>query len=151
MEQPAQKIDILQKINDYQEIILTFAALLQKENQALRDYDVVKVSGLYERKTQIVTIYRNLVAFFIKHQEVLAALDNEAKTKLKEDALKLDALLQENNLLLQTRMETSKSVIGTIVNVAKMTTKSNSTSYGAQGQFSPIDSQHSALAINRTL
>ncbi|MFR6464264.1 MAG: hypothetical protein ACLUQJ_01965 [Alphaproteobacteria bacterium] len=48
-------------------------------------------------------------------------------------------------------METSKSVIGSIVNVAKMTSKSNSTSYGAQGQFNQPDNQHSAIAVNRTL
>ena len=151
MEHSGQQIDVQQKISDYQEIIHTFAALLQEENQALRDYDVVSVSELYEQKAQIVTVYRNLVAFFIKHQEILASMESTAKANLKEASLKLDALLQENNLLLQTRMETSKSVIGTIVNVAKMTTKSKSTSYGAQGQFSPLDNQHSALAVNRTL
>lgn len=151
MEQLEQQVDLQKKISDYQEIILTFAELLQQENQALRDYDIIKVSEMYEQKAKIVAVYRNLVAFFIKNQHFLAAMDNEAKSKLKEDSLKLDALLQENNLLLKTRMETSKSVIGTIVGVAKMTTKSNSTSYGAQGNFSPLDSQHSAMAINRTL
>lgn len=151
MEQVDQQINIQKKIDDYQEIILTFAELLREENQALQSYDVIKVSDLYEQKAQIVTVYRNLVAFFIKHQDILSGMADDAKAKLKEDSLKLDALLQENNLLLQTRMETSKSVIGTIVNVAKMTTNSNSTSYGAQGKFSPPDNQHSSLAINRTL
>ena len=51
MEHSGQQIDVQQKISDYQEIIHTFAALLQEENQALRDYDVVSVSELYEQKS----------------------------------------------------------------------------------------------------
>lgn len=151
MEQLEQQVDMQKKLSDYQEIILSFAELLQQENQALRDYDIIRVSEMYEQKARIVTVYRNLVAFFIKNQQILAALDNQAKAKLKEDSLKLETLLQDNKVLLKTRMETSKSVIGTIVNVAKMTTKSNATSYGAQGDFAPLDNQHSAMAINRTL
>ena len=148
MEQAEQQTEMQKKISDYQEILLTFAELLQEENQALRDYNVVRVSEMYEQKAQIVSVYRNLVAYFIKN---LASMDDEAKATLKQNSLKLDELLRENDLLLKTRMETSKSVIGSIVNVAKMTSKSNSTSYGAQGQFNQPDNQHSAIAVNRTL
>ena len=146
-----QQTEMQKKISDYQEILLTFAELLQEENQALRDYNVVRVSEMYEQKAQIVSVYRNLVAYFIKNQHALASMDDEAKATLKQNSLKLDELLRENDLLLKTRMETSKSVIGSIVNVAKMTSKSNSTSYGAQGQFNQPDNQHSAIAVNRTL
>ena len=141
MEQAEQQTEMQKKISDYQEILLTFAELLQEENQALRDYNVVRVSEMYEQKAQIVSVYRNLVAYFIKNQHALASMDDEAKATLKQNSLKLD----------ETRMETSKSVIGSIVNVAKMTSKSNSTSYGAQGQFNQPDNQHSAIAVNRTL
>ena len=151
MEQAEQQTEMQKKISDYQEILLTFAELLQEENQALRDYNVVRVSEMYEQKAQIVSVYRNLVAYFIKNQHALASMDDEAKATLKQNSLKLDELLRENDLLLKTRMETSKSVIGSIVNVAKMTSKSNSTSYGAQGQFNQPDNQHSAIAVNRTL
>ena len=151
MEQAEQQTEMQKKISDYQEILLTFAELLQEENQALRDYNVVRVSEMYEQKAQIVSVYRNLVAYFIKNQHALASMDDEAKATLKQNSLKLDELLRENDLLLKTRMETSKSVIGSIVNVATMTSKSNSTSYGAQGQFNQPDNQHSAIAVNRTL
>lgn len=151
MEQAEQQTEMQKKISDYQEILLTFAELLQEENQALRDYNVVRVSEMYEQKAQIVSVYRNLVAYFIKNQHALASMDDEAKATLKQNSLKLDELLRENDLLLKTRMETSKSVIGSIVNVAKMTSKSNSTSYGALGQFNQPDNQHSAIAVNRTL
>ena len=151
MEQAEQQTEMQKKISDYQEILLTFAELLQEENQALRDYNVVRVSEMYEQKAQIVSVYRNLVAYFIKNQHALASMDDEAKATLKQNSLKLDELLRENDLLLKTRMETSKSGIGSIVNVAKMTSKSNSTSYGAQGQFNQPDNQHSAIAVNRTL
>ena len=144
MEQAEQQTEMQKKISDYQEILLTFAELLQEDN-------VVRVSEMYEQKAQIVSVYRNLVAYFIKNQHALASMDDEAKATLKQNSLKLDELLRENDLLLKTRMETSKSVIGSIVNVAKMTSKSNSTSYGAQGQFNQPDNQHSAIAVNRTL
>ena len=50
MEQAEQQTEMQKKISDYQEILLTFAELLQEENQALRDYNVVRVSEMYEQK-----------------------------------------------------------------------------------------------------
>ena len=74
MEQAEQQTEMQKKISDYQEILLTFAELLQEENQALRDYNVVRVSEMYEQKAQIVSVYRNLVAYFIKNQHALASM-----------------------------------------------------------------------------
>ena len=53
MEQAEQQTEMQKKISDYQEILLTFAELLQEENQALRDYNVVRVSEMYEQKARL--------------------------------------------------------------------------------------------------
>ena len=150
MEQIENITDMQNKISDYMDILHSFIDFLQQENQALREYDVLKVSDMYTQKVKIVSAYRNMVAFFIKNQSALLSMKKEYLSQIKDISSHLDLLLKENDLLLQTRMETSKSVIGSIVNVAKMTNKSNSTSYGAQGQFNALDNQHSSLAINRT-
>ncbi|MGN0914343.1 MAG: hypothetical protein ACI4OW_05570, partial [Alphaproteobacteria bacterium] len=70
-----QNEDFNRKIADYKEIINSFSDLLSIENEALRNYDTDAVTALYEQKTKIVTVYRNLVAYFIKNQEVLKALE----------------------------------------------------------------------------
>lgn len=143
--------EINDKVADLQDVILGFADLLRKENEALRKFDVEAVSNLYEQKSKTVSAYRSMSAFFIKNQKYLAEIDTELKDSLKEASLELDALLKENELLLKAKMETSKKVMDTIINIAKVTNNRNATSYGAHGNYSPLDNNKNALAINRTL
>lgn len=150
MEQ-AQLQDVTNKLSDFKEIVTSFCELLSTENTALQDFDVEKVSDLFERKSKIVSAYRSHVAYFIKNQNELALIDEEKRKEMKAVATRLDELLKENDLLLKTRMDTSKTVMDTIVNIAKVTNNVNSTSYGAQGRYSPLDNNKNALAINRTL
>ena len=142
---------IKNKVNDYCEIIAAFSALLTEENAALEAYDVKKIADLYENKLQLVTAYRNMTAFFIKNQEGLKALDESIRAPLRVSAKALDDLLKTNDTLLKAKMETSKLVMDTVVNIAKMTNKNNSTAYGAQGNYAPADNNGNALSINRTL
>ena len=143
--------EINDKVADLQDVILGFADLLRKENEALRKFDVEAVSNLYEQKSKTVSAYRSMSAFFIKNQKYLAEIDTELKDSLKDASLELDALLKENELLLKAKMETSKKVMDTIINIAKVTNNRNATSYGAHGNYSPLDNNKNALAINRTL
>lgn len=139
------------KVEDLLDVIDGFADLLKKENDALRKFDVEAVGSLYEQKAKIVSAYRSMSAFFIKNQNYLSNADTELKQDLKDASQELDALLKENELLLKTRMETSKNVMDTIINIAKVTNNRNATSYGAHGTYSPLDNNKNALAINRTL
>ncbi len=143
--------ELMQKVSDFSEVVQNFADLLQAENQALREFDVAKVSALYEQKSKISIAYRGLVAFFMKHQEEVKILDADVKTDLRERSLELDKLFQENDLLLKTRMETSQTVVGAIVNATKMMNESRATSYGAHGTMTPLGSQSNAMAVNQTL
>ncbi len=146
-----ENTEMMKKLQDYREIINSFAALLVSENEALVKYDLDSVSALYAQKVKTVSVYRSLVAFFIKNQDFLNQMSTEEKTSLKEETQRLDNLLQENDRLLKTRMQTSKNVMDSIVNIAKVTNNANATSYGAQGKYTPLDNSHNALAINRTL
>ncbi len=142
--------EILQKVDDYKEVVSAFADVLRQENEALNDYDIKKVSALYETKAKVVSAYRLLVSYLIKNQEALNSLEKEEKEDLKEISSELNELLSTNNILLKARMETSKNVMSSIVSLAKVATKANSTSYAAGGGYSPLNSTRSAIAINRT-
>lgn len=143
--------DIRQKIADYRNTINVFSDLLQKENSALRDLDMSTIEKLFEKKAQIVGMYRTLVAFFIKNKDALDILSTEERASLKSEALTLDNLLKENDQLLKTRMETSQTVMNSIIKYAKAANNANATSYGSQGNYSPLDNSKNAIAINRTL
>ena len=54
MEQEFSPADINTKINEYKEVIMHFAALLENENQALRAYNIDAVTALLEEKTKLV-------------------------------------------------------------------------------------------------
>ena len=139
------------EVETYLQVVDAFIELLQKENQALEDYDMEVIRSLYDIKAKTVGAYRTLVAYFMKHQESLKELDKATAKELKEASAELDELLNENDMLLKTRMETSKTIMDSIVNIAKVAVKSDATSYGAEGFYSPQQNGKNALAINRTL
>lgn len=143
--------ELTKKIYDYREIISSFSNILQEENKALSELDMDTVSGLFEKKSQTVGAYRSLVAYFIKHQEALNTLKEEDRMHLKTETQKLDELLKENDRLLKAKMETSQTVMNSIINIAKVANNANATSYGCQGRYTPLDNSRNALAINRTL
>ena len=143
--------EINDKVADLLDIIDGFIEILDIENKALNKFDAEEVGKLYEQKIKAVSAYRSLSAFFIKNSDTLKVADATLKSELKDASLELDEMLKENELLLKTRMETSKNVMNTIINIAKVTNNRNATSYGAHGTYSPLDNNKNALAINRTL
>ena len=146
-----QKNENNSKIEKLRQIISSFVEFLQEENAALRAFDTATVSAMFEQKTKLVSAYRSISAFFIKNHQLLENLDTESKLALKDLSVTLDTQLKENEILLKTRMEASKTVMNTIIGVAKMNNNRNATSYGAHGTYSPQDNNKNAIAINRTL
>ncbi len=147
----ADDLDFAKKIDDYNDVIVSFSDVLRQENVALQNFDVKKVEELFEQKSKLSVAYRSMVAFFIKHQEALKTLSEQEKELLKKNSLELETLFKENDLLLKTRMEASKTVVGAIVDATKMAVEAQATSYGAQGTYARMSSRNSAMAVNKTL
>lgn len=146
-----QAKEIAEKIELMKQIVSGFTEVISKENEALKNSKAEEVKVLYEQKVKTVAAYRSLSAFFIKNRAAVAAFESKEKEELKELSVALDKALKTNELLLKTRMEAGKKVMDTIINIAKKTNKSNATSYGAQGNYTPLDNNYNALAFNRTL
>ncbi len=146
-----QENEILAKIDHMKNVVSGFCEIINKENSALEIGDIATVKALYEQKIKTVAAYRSASAFFIKNREELASFEHESKSELKELSQKLDKALKTNDLLLKTRMEAGKKVMDIIINIAKNTNKSNATSYGSHGTYTPLDNNRNALAFNRTL
>ena len=146
-----QAKEIAEKIELMKQIVSGFTEVISKENEALKNSKAEEVKVLYEQKVKTVAAYRSLSAFFIKNRAAVAAFEGKEKEELKELSVVLDKALKTNELLLKTRMEAGQKVMDTIINIAKKTNKSNATSYGAQGNYTPLDNNYNALAFNRTL
>lgn len=146
-----QQAEILNKIIMMKQIVSGFVEIVEKENDALNVGDFETVRALYEQKIKTVAAYRSLSAFFIKNRAIVAAIETEDKEALKEVSQQLDVALKQNELLLKTRMEAGKKVMDTIINIVKTTNKTNATSYGSHGTYTPLDNNRNALAFNRTL
>ncbi len=146
-----QENEILAKIDHMKNVVNGFCEIINRENAALEIGDIATVKALYEQKIKTVAAYRSASAFFIKNREELAKFEHESKSELKELSQKLDKALKNNDLLLKTRMEAGKKVMDIIINIAKNTNKSNATSYGSHGTYTPLDNNRNALAFNRTL
>ena len=146
-----QEKDILEKIDLMNQIVSGFRDVITKENDALQKGDIQGIKALYEQKIKTVAAYRSASAFFIKNREAIAAFSGEEKDELRVLSAELNKVLRTNELLLKTRMEAGKKVMDTIINIAKNTNKSNATSYGSHGTYTPLDNNRNALAFNRTL
>lgn len=140
-----------QKLVDFKEIVLGLKNILKLENDALEAFKLNDASALYEAKSKAVNVYRDFVAFFIKNNELLQAIKAEDKETLKILIVELNEFLAQNEILLKTRIETSKNVMDSIINIAKNNNKSNSTSYGKMGNYSQRERMYNAIAINQTL
>ena len=105
-----------------------------------------KHKNVYEIKknTWCYFIWYNIFASFIKNNEALKLLDTEIRKYLFNKSQELENLLHENDLLLKTRMETSQTVIDSIVNAGKLTKKSNATSYGYKRGYSLFNKNKSS-------
>ena len=146
-----QEKDILEKIDLMKQIVSGFTDVITKENEALQKGDIQGIKALYEQKIKTVAAYRSASAFFIKNRDVVAAFSGDEKDELRALSAELNKVLRTNELLLKTRMEAGKKVMDTIINIAKNTNKSNATSYGSHGTYTPLDNNRNALAFNRTL
>ena len=146
-----QAKEILDKIEMMKQIIMGFTDVISKENQALKIGDDKTVKVLYEQKLKTVAAYRSLTVFFIKNRAQIAQFGGPEKDELKELSINLDKALKMNEMLLKVRMEAGKKVMDTFINIAKARNNSFATSYGAQGNYSPLDNNQNALAFNRTL
>lgn len=146
-----QEKDILEKIDLMKQVVSGFKDVIIKENEALQKGDINGIKVLYEQKIKTVAAYRSVSAFFIKNREQVAAFSGAEKDELRILSAELDKVLRTNELLLKTRMEAGKKVMDTIINIAKNVNKSNATSYGSHGTYTPLDNNRNALAFNRTL
>ncbi len=150
MENEVQNI-LASKLNDFKEVVRSFSELLTIENEALETSKLEVVSSLYEQKSKTVTVYRNMVAYFIQNQEKLSEISSDEKENLRDISQKLDKLIRQNDMLLKTKMQANKIVMDSIVSIAKVTNNANATSYGSKGKYSPLDNNSNALTVNRTL
>ena len=146
-----QAREILDKFEIMKQVVTGFTDVINKENEALKNNDVSAIKALYEQKLKTIAAYRALSTFFIKNKDAVSSFQGPEKDELKELASRLDESLKVNEMLLKTRMEASKKVMDTFINIAKITNKSNATSYGAHGNYTPLDNNRNALAFNRTL
>ena len=135
MEQLQKEIE--SKSQDYCDIVSRFSAFLTEENEALRAYDIKKVGSMLDNKAHIVGAYRSIVGYFIKNQAEIKTLNEQRQQEMKELSQKLEALMKENDVLLN--------------NIAKKATDASSTSYSSGGKYSKVDNTRSAMAINQTL
>jgi len=143
--------EIASKIEMMLSIVASFSDVITQENIALKSGDIKVVKSLYEQKIKTVAAYRSLCAFFIKNRDAVKQYQSPAKDRLQQASAQLDEQLKQNEMLLKTRMDAGKAVMNTFIDIVKKNNAAKSTSYGAHGAYTPLDSSRNALAFNRTM
>lgn len=143
--------EIASKIEMMLSIVTSFSAVITQENELLQAGNVKQIKSLYEQKIKTVAAYRSLCAFFIKNRDAVKEYQSPQKEELQKASALLDEQLKRNEMLLKSRMDATKAVMNTFINIAKKTNAAQASSYGSKGAYTPLDSSHNALAFNRTL
>lgn len=71
-------------------------ALLSEENKMLAEYRVGSIAALQEKKSQLAWLIELQKEYLIKHPELLSAMEDEARTIIKERGAMLEKALEEN-------------------------------------------------------
>lgn len=141
----------MEKIQEYIEVVTTLSEILAEENKLLSALKFDDSAALLERKTKAINIYKASVSYMIENAEMVNSLGKDDREYIKEISVTLNDLIKENDLILRTKMEVSKSVMDAIVGMLKKSNISNSTSYGAMGTLNPLEKSRNAITINQTL
>lgn len=141
----------MEKIQEYIEIVTTLSEILDEENTLLSQLQFDQTSSLLERKAKAINIYKTSVSYMMDNTHIVESLSKPDKEYIKEISKNLDDLIKNNDLILRTKMEVSKSVMDSIIGMLKKSTISNSTSYGSMGTLNPLEKSKNAITLNQTL
>ncbi|NQV47707.1 MAG: hypothetical protein HQ504_07990 [Rhodospirillaceae bacterium] len=135
-------MDATERLLGLIDITEQLAALLMKENKALKDQQADEATKLLTEKNNLSRIYETRVRGLMDDQEALSKTDAGLRQKLREIGEKVNAMIIENAYLLKVAIDTNRRIVDMVADAVK-TQKPGPGTYSANGT-SGNDEVHSA-------
>jgi len=142
------------RVNEIMVITERLAALLERENDALKNRRNEELTTLLDEKATLGRVYETRVQPMKDHPEFLEAVAPDLREKLKKMGLKIAKLMEENARLLKIAIEANRRVIDMIAEAVKESAPSAGvySSAGKTDQPGQQGAAHSpAFSLNQTL
>lgn len=144
-------MDANTRVSDLITISGRLAALLTKENAALRAHDSAAVSTLLKEKETLCRAYEARIRGMDQDDEVeaLKELDDDTRDRLRELGRKVEDLMTENAHLLKAEMEAGRRLLDAFAEAVKETRPGPGT-YASNGG-SAVNPDLSRVTLDQSL
>lgn len=142
------------RLNDLLMITGRLAELLQRENEALRRRRPKDVRDLLDEKATLSRVYETRYAGLTENPDIIAGAGMDVRDRLLSMGRKIQSLMDENTLLLETAIATNKRVVDLIAKAVQDHQPSAGV-YGCRGATSQAGAkaaaQQMAFSIDQNL
>ena len=147
-------MDATKRINDLIVIIGQLAAVLERENAALKERRTGTLKELTEEKARLARIYETRFQAVADERPDLDQVDPDSRERLRAVGAKADVLLKENGRLLKVAIAANRRVVDLIAEAVKASAPGPGTytAAGAVGTKAAGATPRSvAFSLDRTL
>lgn len=147
-------MDPTNRVNDLIVITGRLAALLERENEALRNRRNKDLNEILDEKVTLGRVYESRIMGLAEDEAALNEVDPELRERLRGVGEKVKGLIEENADLLRVAIESNRRVVNMIAEAVKASVPSAGT-YSETGAASPQDHRAApknvAISLDRTL
>ena len=147
-------MDATERLVGLIDITEQLAALLMKENKALKERQVDEATKLLEEKTDLSRIYETRVRGLMDDQEALSKTDADLRQKLRDMGEKVNVMIIENANLLKVAIDTNMRIVDMVADAVKSQRPGPGT-YGADGTAGKDDvhaaPRNMAISLDQSL
>ena len=147
-------MDATNRVNDLIVITTRLAALLERENQSLRDKKNQYLNEILDEKVTLGRVYESRIMGLTDNPDVLNEVDIDLRENLRTIGEKVNGLIEENSQLLKIAIEANRRVVNLIAEAVRDSAPSTGT-YSSAGIGGAMDNngapRNVAISIDHTL
>jgi hypothetical protein len=146
-------MDARSLVEDLIAVTSRLAAVLERENELLRQMQPSKIAAFQDDKLSLANVYQALVREIARDPARLAALESALRTELEKALARFSELASANAKAIRAAQEVNRRVMLTIVNAVKAR-QAQAVGYARDGRRSSVPAEKApvvSLGVNQRL
>ncbi len=139
------------KVDAMISVMEKLCTVLEKENDLLEKNKVRSIERLVDPKVKLINIYTDQYTSLSSDKERFSALDKPRKNEVKAIAVRLQALMERNEILLNVNVNSTRRLIDMIATDVRKHENQQSGVYSASGHMGFGNKKGSNLTYNQVL
>ncbi|MBU6474651.1 MAG: hypothetical protein KGL10_02495 [Alphaproteobacteria bacterium] len=151
-QKEAPRLSVKAQVQEIIAVMLAFSNLLIRETAALKKADFKAVDALQADKKLFAKQYEAKISRLADYRAELPNLDPALSTKMRQERLRFNGLLDENMRALDLAQNSTKRLINRILEAAcQSVTEQKQTNYSNTGRAMAYKSATLSTSVDRTL